>query len=76
MDEEGLQKTSNKLIFIGKQIDIDEATFASRLNDLRNAALENNEEIAISALHDMVPTFITPEEFNGKELQTLGSSAE
>ena len=68
MDEEGLQKTSNKLIFIGKQIDIDTETFAERLRVLRDAALENNEERAVEALHDMVPTFVTPEEFNGAEL--------
>ena len=64
MDEEGLQKTSNKLIFIGKQIDIDEDHFASRLKKLRDAAQLNDEEVAITALHEMVPTFITPEEFN------------
>ena len=65
MMEEGLKKTSNKLIFIGKQIDINEEHFAEKLKDLRDAALLNNEEAAIQALHDMVPTFITPQEFNG-----------
>ena len=69
MNEEGLQKTSNKLIFIGKQIKIDEATFASKLDELRNAAQKNNEKLAVSALHDMVPTFTTPESFNSKELK-------
>jgi FlaA1/EpsC-like NDP-sugar epimerase len=69
MNEEGLQKTSNKLIFIGKQIEIDEATFPMRLNDLRNAALKNDEALAVFALHSMVPTFTTPEEFNTKELR-------
>ena len=69
MNEEGLQKTSNKLIFIGKQIEIDERNFAFRLNALRNAALENNEKVAVDALHDMVPTFTTPEDFNSKELK-------
>ena len=68
MNEEGLQKTSNKLIFIGKQIQIDEATFAAKLDELRNAAQKNNEKLAVSALHDMVPTFTTPEKFNSKEL--------
>lgn len=64
MNEEGLQKTKNKLIFIGKQIEIDEKYFAERLRTLRNAAQENKEDLAVAALHDMVPTFITPEEFN------------
>lgn len=69
MNEEGLQKTNNKLIFIGKQIEIDEKTFAERLRILCNSANENNEETAVSALHDIVPTFVTPEEFNLKVLQ-------
>jgi len=68
MNEEGLQKTTNKLIFIGKQIEIDEDDFAERLRILRDAAQENKEDVAVAALHDMVPTFITPEEFNSKEL--------
>lgn len=68
MNEEGLQKTKNKLIFIGKQIEIEEEHFAERLRTLRDAAQENNEEVAVAALHDMVPTFITPEEFNKKAL--------
>ncbi len=68
MNEEGLQKTSNKLIFIGKQIEIDNQTFAQRLRILRDAALENDEAVAVAALHDMVPTFTTPEEFNQKAL--------
>ena len=68
MNEEGLQKTNNKLIFIGKQIEIDESTFPIELNRLCNAAKENDEEIAVEALHKMVPTFTTPEEFNKKVL--------
>ena len=76
MNEEGLQKTSNKLIFIGKQIDIDEECFAKSLKKLRDAALKNDEAIAIAALHKMVPTFITPEEFNTKELLILEGCTE
>ena len=76
MNEEGLKKTSNKLIFIGKQIDIDEECFAASLKKLRDAALKNDEAIAIKALHKMVPTFITPEEFNTKELHMLEECTE
>ena len=68
MDEEGLQKTKNKLIFIGKQIDIDPEQFIADLRRLRDASLQNNDRAAIQALHEMVPTFITPEEFNKKYL--------
>lgn len=68
MNEEGLQKTSNQLIFIGKQIEINSEQFLKKLNELREAAEQNNEEVAVMALHDMVPTFVTPEEFNRKIL--------
>jgi FlaA1/EpsC-like NDP-sugar epimerase len=64
MDEEGLTRTKNKLIFIGKQIDIDPEHFIADLRRLRDAALKNNVQTAVDALHDMVPTFVTPEEFN------------
>lgn len=70
MNEEGLQKTANKLIFIGRQIEIDEENFPNRLCKLRNAAEKNDEAVAIEAMHEMVPTFITPEEFNKQALVT------
>lgn len=66
MDEEGLQKTKNKLIFIGKQINVDPEQFISSLRRLCDAAQANNDEVAVQALHEMVPTFITPEEYNKK----------
>ena len=69
MNEEGLQKTANKLIYIGKQIQIDTNTFAMKLRILRDSALKNNEALAVAALHEMVPTFVTPEEFNKQELE-------
>lgn len=71
MNEEGLQKTANKLIFIGKQIDIDAEVFVDKLYILRDAAKENNEMLAVQALHNIVPTFVTPEEFNKKVLVTV-----
>ena len=71
MDEEGLQKTQNKLIFIGQQIQLDGEAFIDALRRLRDAAQQNDEASAVCALHDMVPTFTTPEEFNQKKLQTV-----
>ena len=68
MMEEGLQKTKNKLIFIGKQIEIEPQAFISDLEMLKEAAAEDNEAVAVDALHRMVPTFTTPEEFNSKQL--------
>ena len=63
MSEEGLEKTKNKLIYIGKQITIGDS-FIKDLWKLKSAALENNDAVAIEALHRIVPTFTTPEEFN------------
>lgn len=68
MNEEGLKKTPNKLIFIGNQIEIDAEKFIVDLYKLKDAAKENNEQIAVMALHEIVPTFTTPEEFNSTEL--------
>ena len=64
MGEEGLQKTRNKLIYIGKQIEIDSDSFINELWKLKCAAQENDDKATISALHHIVPTFTTPEEFN------------
>ncbi|MDE6706487.1 MAG: polysaccharide biosynthesis protein [Oscillospiraceae bacterium] len=71
MLEEGLKKTSNKLIYIGKQIEIDADRFINELRELRDAAQKNDETIAIQALHKIVPTFTTPEEYNQKILQSV-----
>lgn len=68
MDEEGLQKTSNELIFIGKHIELDEDTFINDIHALKQAAAEDDEDGVVKALHRIVPTFVTPEEFNAKEL--------
>ncbi|MBR5683920.1 MAG: polysaccharide biosynthesis protein [Ruminococcus sp.] len=68
MNEEGLKQTSNKLIFIGNQIELNCDVFIRKLRRLRNAANHNLNEEAVQALHDIVPTFTTPEEFNRAEL--------
>ena len=68
MDEEGLQKTQNKLIFIGRQIEIDGNKFIGQLAHLRDAARQNDVDLAVKTLREIVPTFTTPEEFNSKIL--------
>lgn len=68
MNEEGLQKTQNKLIYIGKQIEIDNENFAKDLWELKDAAEANEDSVAIEALRKIVPTFVTPEEFNNTVL--------
>ena len=45
MDEEGLQSTSNDLIFIGQPIDIDKDKFMKQLDYLINEAMKNEKDI-------------------------------
>ncbi len=57
MDEEGLKKTENKKIFIGKQIEIDASTFTKKLDDLCDTAAANDSETVVQRLREIVPTF-------------------
>lgn len=45
MDEEGLDKTDNKMIFIGKPLKIDEERFLDKLDELIKASFENGTHI-------------------------------
>jgi FlaA1/EpsC-like NDP-sugar epimerase len=73
MNEEGLEKTRNKLIFIGKQLEIDGDHFIKQLWNLKNSAEKNENAEAIRALHEIVPTFTTPEQYNSKAISNFGS---
>lgn len=56
MDEEGLRETENKMIHIGKPIEIDEMQFFGQLNRLKKAATEecaNMKEL----IQEIVPTY-------------------
>lgn len=54
--EEGLKKTENALIFIGKPIEFDEVHFLSKLKGLESAA--NNESYKIKSLvAEIVPSY-------------------
>ena len=57
MDEEGLQSTENKKIFIGNQITIDSDDMLSKLQSLRKSAEDNDSEKTVELLSDLVPTF-------------------
>lgn len=58
MDEEGLKSTLNEKIFIGKQIAINPDQFIKKLVMLKSAAESNQGESVISALSNIVPTFL------------------
>jgi FlaA1/EpsC-like NDP-sugar epimerase len=56
MAEEGLQETENKLIHIGKPIDIDEEKFLRQLEELKGLCYLENNEIR-KKVHEIVPTY-------------------
>lgn len=61
MDEEGLQKTDNRLIFIGKPIELDEEKFSSQLKELEEAAVDEHQDIRKKA-KELVPTYVIQKE--------------
>ncbi len=56
MAEEGIKKTDNKLIFIGKPIPFEVEDFLVQLEELANASYENSTDI-VSLVEKIVPTF-------------------
>ena len=57
MDEEGLQSTENKKIFIGNQISIDPVKLSSQLVELHTIAEKNDNDGTVKMLEEMVETF-------------------
>lgn len=57
MKEEGLQNTDNKLIHIGKPIDIEEDTFLSQLETLKDVCKMEKNEIK-EKIKEIVPTYM------------------
>ena len=62
MDEEGLQKTSNNQIRIGRPIEIDEAEFKKELNILKRIADNDQDEKVDLIMKSIVPTYVRREE--------------
>ena len=59
MDEEGLSKTENQMIFIGKPIDFDEEKFFNELNSLIENAENNAPDIKEQVTHICTTYVIT-----------------
>lgn len=57
MEEEGLKETQNKLIHIGKPIEMDESKFFKQLHALKEATTRESAEIK-EMIKEMVPTYI------------------
>ena len=56
MNEEGLQKTENEMIYIGKSIEMDDEKFLSNLQRLEEEAKKESSEIR-TLISEMVPTY-------------------
>ena len=56
MAEEGMYKTANELIHIGKPISFDKEVFLRQLEELAGASYENSDCI-VKMVEEMVPTF-------------------
>lgn len=78
MNEEGLQNTANKKIFIGNQIEINPDVFLKQLDKLKQSASNNDSAKSIRLLREIVPTFKHSEivhEPTAKDTITMSSSS-
>ena len=55
--EEGLQKTANDLIFIGKPIEFDEEAFFDSLTELKKLAYEDGTDVR-QMVKEIVPSYV------------------
>ena len=56
MDEEGLQDTANKMIHIGKPIELDEMKFFAQLKKLKEESKNESADIRY-LIKEIVPTY-------------------
>ena len=64
MDEEGIQKTKSKKIYIGHPIEFNTAEFKNQLDELWKICGEGGEHEIVEMLSKMVPTFKRQENKN------------
>ena len=56
MDEEGMKETANKLIYVGKPIEIDEMRFFAQLKNLKEESKNESKDIR-PLIKEIVPTY-------------------
>lgn len=72
MDEEGLQKTANKMIYIGKPMEFDEEAFLKSLEELYVSAYDETEQMK-AIVAKLVPTYhIRPEDIKRDAIKARG----
>lgn len=71
MSNEHLRKTENEKIFVEKRPNVDKGQLCCQLKLLREAAERGDRERIFARMHELVPTFRTPEEVNGRAADKL-----
>ncbi len=69
MKSEHLSATKNRKIFIEQQTPTDSATLDALLAKLREALATRDNAHLVAVLHEVVPTFKTPEEVNSRAME-------
>lgn len=69
MDEEGLQKTKNEKIFIGKPQNISNGKLLKQLEELKEISELNDNKKLIKKIKEIVPTYRKPEEVNNNKVK-------
>ena len=67
MAEEGLQRTKNDKIFIGKSQNISNGELLKQLEGLKEIVELNSKEELMKKIKEIVPTYRKPEEVNGNK---------
>lgn len=75
MSEEGLTRTANKLIHIGKPIEFDETKFLGSMNDLMNVSYENSEAVRLM-VEELVDTYHPNEELTEEKKEEYKAEIE
>ena len=66
MSEEGITKTENKKIFIGRPTDFSTDRVERHLDILKGIVAREDVELIDSVMRELVTTYIRPEDANGK----------
>ncbi len=74
MEEEGLEKTRNNLIFVGHPLDFDEKKFLVNIQDLMDAAYANRDDIK-ELVKNAVNTYTPDVKCNGAVKQSVAEKA-
>ncbi len=74
MEEEGLEKTRNNLIFVGHPLDFDEKKFLVNIQDLMDAAYANRDDIK-DLVKNAVNTYTPDVKCNGAVKQSVAEKA-